>query len=49
MFMSYYLSRTINVAFDEVVQRVTAALKEKGFGVLTDIDVQATLQGQTRH
>ncbi len=40
--MTYYLSRTINAAFDEVVQRVTEALKEEGFGVLTDIDVQLT-------
>ena len=42
--MSYYLSRTVTAAFDEVVQRVTAALKGEGFGVLTDIDVQATLK-----
>ncbi len=44
--MSYYLSRTINAAFDEVIRRVTAALKEEGFGVLTDIDVQATLKAK---
>jgi len=44
--MSYYLSRTVDAAFDEVVQRVTAALKEEGFGVLTDIDVQATLKSK---
>ena len=44
--MSYYLSRTVDSAFDEVVQRVTAALKEEGFGVLTDIDVQATLKAK---
>lgn len=44
--MSYYLSRTVGAAFDEVVQRVTAALKEEGFGVLTDIDVQATLNNK---
>ena len=42
--MSYYLSRNVTAAFDEVVQRVTAALKEEGFGILTDIDVQATLK-----
>lgn len=44
--MSYYLSRTVDAAFDEVVQRVTTALKEEGFGVLTDIDVQATLKAK---
>ena len=44
--MSYYLSRTVDAAFDEVVQRVTAALKDEGFGVLTDIDVQATLKAK---
>jgi len=44
--MSYYVSRTVDTAFDEVVQRVTAALKEEGFGILTDIDVQATLKAK---
>lgn len=44
--MSYYLSRTVDAAFDDVVQRATAALKEEGFGVLSDIDVQATLQAK---
>jgi uncharacterized protein (DUF302 family) len=44
--MSYYLSRTVDAAFDGVVQRVTAALKEEGFGVLSDIDVQATLKAK---
>lgn len=44
--MSYYLARTVDAAFDEVVPRVTAALKEEGFGVLTDIDVQATLKAK---
>ncbi|MFA4917823.1 MAG: DUF302 domain-containing protein [Thermodesulfovibrionales bacterium] len=42
--MSYYFSKTLNVSFEEVVARVTEELKKEGFGILTDIDVQATLK-----
>lgn len=41
---SFHLSRTLDAPFEEIVDRVTAALKSEGFGVLTDIDVQATLK-----
>lgn len=44
--MSYYIARTINRPFDSVIADVTARLKEQGFGVLTDIDVQATLKAK---
>ena len=42
--MSYYLSKILTVSFDEAVTRATEALKKEGFGVLTEIDVSATLK-----
>ncbi|GAA0190663.1 DUF302 domain-containing protein [Fulvivirga kasyanovii] len=43
--MSYYSNKLIKHAhFDEVIQKVTEALKEEGFGVLTEIDVRDTLK-----
>lgn len=40
----YGLTRQLSVPYDEAVVRVKAALKEEGFGVLTEIDVQDTLR-----
>lgn len=42
--MSYYFSKTLKVPFDQAVEKATAALKAKGFGVLTTIDVKDTLK-----
>jgi len=44
--MSYHFSKTVSMSFDEAITRVTAALKENGFGVLTTIDVKATLKSK---
>ena len=44
--MSYYIAKTVNMPFSAAIDAVTAALKEQGFGVLTDIDVQATLKAK---
>jgi uncharacterized protein (DUF302 family) len=42
--MSYYLGKTLPIAFDEAVARTVDALKKEGFGVLTEIDVKETLK-----
>ena len=42
--MSYYFTKIIRLSFDEAVAKVTDDLKKEGFGILTDIDVKATLK-----
>lgn len=42
--MSYYISKTIDASFEDAIEKVTAELKEEGFGVLTEIDVKETLK-----
>lgn len=42
--MKYYYARTIDLPFDKAIEVVTEALKKEGFGVLTEIDVKATLK-----
>lgn len=44
--MSYYIAKTVDQPFDAVVAELTARLKEQGFGLLTDIDVQSTLKSK---
>jgi len=42
--MSYYFSKKIKGSFDKILKKVIASLKNEGFGILTEIDVQATLK-----
>jgi uncharacterized protein (DUF302 family) len=43
--MKYYIQTTLkDVSFDKAIEKTTEALKEEGFGVLTEIDLKATLK-----
>jgi uncharacterized protein (DUF302 family) len=42
--MSYYFSKQLEMPFVQAIQHVTEALAGKGFGVLTTIDVRATMK-----
>lgn len=42
--MSYYFTKRINEDFDTAIAKVTEELKKEGFGILTEIDVQATFK-----
>jgi uncharacterized protein (DUF302 family) len=44
--MAYYIATTVPGPFDRVLAAVVERLKDEGFGVLTDIDVQATLRNK---
>jgi uncharacterized protein (DUF302 family) len=40
----YYFNKTVDLSFEDAIAHVTEELKKEGFGVLTEIDVQATLK-----
>jgi uncharacterized protein (DUF302 family) len=42
--MSYYFSKVLHVPFDEAISKVTTNLQSEGFGILTEIDVRATMK-----
>lgn len=44
--MGVSLSTTLHTSFDDAVERTRKALADKGFGVLTEIDVKATLKAK---
>jgi uncharacterized protein (DUF302 family) len=42
--MNYGFSKTLDIPFEQAIEKVTAELKKEGFGVLTSIDVKETLK-----
>jgi uncharacterized protein (DUF302 family) len=42
--MRYYFAKTLSTDFDEAVRRTTEALKQAGFGIITEIDVKDTFK-----
>lgn len=42
----YGFSINLNESFEDAISRVTEALKDQGFGILTEIDVKATLKSK---
>ncbi len=44
--MNYYFTKTLSGNFEDAIEKVKGALKSEGFGVLTEIDVKATLKNK---
>jgi uncharacterized protein (DUF302 family) len=44
MTTDYGFRTTLDIPYKEAIEKATAALKEEGFGILTEIDVKATLK-----
>lgn len=42
--INYGFKKELDLGFDEALEKVTEELKKEGFGVLTEIDVKATLK-----
>lgn len=40
--MDYGFSKTVDLSFEDTINKVTEELKKEGFGVITEIDVKAT-------
>ncbi|MEV6558233.1 DUF302 domain-containing protein [Nocardia sp. NPDC051756] len=47
--MDLALSTTLHTTFDDAIERTRTALADQGFGILTDIDMRATLKAKLGH
>jgi uncharacterized protein (DUF302 family) len=44
--MAYYFSKTLQTSFNDAVEKVTAALLEEGFGVISEIDLHEKIKNK---
>ena len=44
--MTYHISREVDLTFEQALKRVEEELKKEGFGILTEIDVKATMKAK---
>ncbi len=42
--MNYYLTRKTGLSFDDAIAKMTSALTEEGFGIISEIDVKDTFK-----
>ncbi len=42
--MSYFITKTTDFSFEEVLEKIPVELKKEGFGILTEIDVKETFK-----
>ena len=42
--MNYGFSKTVNLSFEQAIDKITEELKKEGFGILTEIDVKETMK-----
>lgn len=42
--MNYYLTKRTNLSFQAAIDRMTSALSEEGFGIISEIDIKDTLK-----
>ncbi len=42
--MSYYSAKTLHCSFDDAIRHTMEALKQEGFGIITDIDIKETFK-----